>query len=294
MVIDAHIHHYPAVIRDNPIAWAEKMGEPLWAKLIAPRSNRPSLQGWASTTGLLRAMDTAGVDRVVILGWYWQQQESCALQNNWLAKLIKGYSDRFSGFAAVQPLGGQKAFEALKYAIDAGLCGIGECFPGAQGFCRDDPVWLDVLSWAEANCLPVNLHVTEPVGRPFPGRTLSPLEDYLWWAKNFPKLKLILAHWGGGLPFFELNSFCQKHLKNVYYDTAASPLLYDQRIFQTVIGMIGKDRILYGSDYPLKLYPGRQKEPDFSSFITAIKGLKMEPSTEQALLGSNAQGLLGL
>jgi predicted TIM-barrel fold metal-dependent hydrolase len=37
----------------------------------------------------------------------------------------------------------------------------------------------------------------------------------------------------------------------VYYDTAASPYLYNKKIYKTAIDIIGPQRILFGSDYPL-------------------------------------------
>ena len=38
---------------------------------------------------------------------------------------------------------------------------------------------------------------------------------------------------------------------NVYFDTAATNLLYDPRIFQVVEKICGPQKILFGSDYPL-------------------------------------------
>ena len=51
---------------------------------------------------------------------------------------------------------------------------------------------------------PVTYHVTEPVGHEYPGRTPTPFEDFLWLAREFPDLKIILAHAGGLFPFYEL------------------------------------------------------------------------------------------
>ena len=43
----------------------------------------------------------------------------------------------------------------------------------------------------------------------------------------------------------------KQSLKNVYFDTAASPYLYDAQIYQIAAKIIGVDKILFGSDYPL-------------------------------------------
>jgi hypothetical protein len=43
----------------------------------------------------------------------------------------------------------------------------------------------------------------------------------------------------------------KKAMAHVYYDTAASPFLYSPRIYAIASEIIGSDRILFGSDYPL-------------------------------------------
>ena len=40
-------------------------------------------------------------------------------------------------------------------------------------------------------------------------------------------------------------------LENVWFDTAASPFLYDASIYSTVSRIVGVDKVLLGSDYPL-------------------------------------------
>jgi predicted TIM-barrel fold metal-dependent hydrolase len=115
--------------------------------------------------------------------------------------------------------------------------------------------------------VPLCLHVSEPVGHVYPGKSTTPLEDYYWLATEYPELKLILAHWGGLLPFYELMNELmkgvRKQLKNVYYDTAATPLLYRQEMYRAVVSVVGPKKILYGSDYPLLIYPSQEKEPSF-------------------------------
>ena len=75
---------------------------------------------------------------------------------------------------------------------------------------------------------------------------------------------------GGGLPFYEMNPRYKELFQNVRYDTAANPLLYDIKSIKAVISMVGPDRLLYGSDFPLLLYPSVKREMDFSLFIHDI------------------------
>lgn len=293
-MIDCHVHLYPQEVISAPLTWGHAYKEKLWSQMVAPRKNGTPSQGWVNSTQLLADMDAAGVGRVLLLGWYWENHSTCTINNRWHAHWIHEHPERLSAFATVQPLAGEKALEDLKRAIDAGMCGIGEIFPAAQGFTKDNPTWLKILAWAEENALPVNLHVTDPVGRFYPGRTESPLVDYLWIAQQFPNLKIILAHWGGGLVFYEWNRFCQKAFANVYYDTSASPLMYKAGIFKTAIDTVGADKILFGSDYPLILYPKKQKKPDFSLFIDEIKNLGLENESWEKITYKNAKKLFSL
>ena len=92
----------------------------------------------------------------------------------------------------------------------------------------------------------------------------------MWLASEYPEAKLILAHWGG-LLLYEMNPTVHSKMANVFYDTAASPLLFDKSIFRTVVNAIGSERLLYGSDYPLRLYPSKSKTPDFRTFLEDIR-----------------------
>jgi predicted TIM-barrel fold metal-dependent hydrolase len=48
-------------------------------------------------------------------------------------------------------------------------------------------------------------------------------------------------------------------LENVYFDTAAFPLLYDDGSVPRLVDLAGPGRVIFGSDYPL-LSPRRQLE----------------------------------
>lgn len=287
-IIDAHIHHYPEAVMQNPLLWAQESGEGYWASLVGPKS----VQGFVSTGGLLAAMEGAKVDQAVLAGWYWERGETCEMHNAFYATLLKRYPGKFIAFASVQALDEKGGVEGLKRAIDGGFKGVGECFPALQGYSMQDPRWLAVVELAIDHCMPILLHVTEPLGHHYPGKLIHSFEPYAWLAKTYPEATLIFAHWGGLMPFYELNPAFAKTAKNIYYDTAASPLLYDRRIFQLVLDCVGPKKILYGSDFPLRLYPSKQKEPDFETFLDAIYQLQLPEEALKAILGGNMQGLL--
>lgn len=286
-IIDSHVHAYPPEILADPQGWAQAQGERHWANLTLKGP-----QGWASLPEMLRAMDAAGVERCLLQGWYWEHQASCRLHNAWHLQCLREAPERFWAFATVQPTEAG-AFDDLRRAIEAGCCGVGELLPAAQGFdIRQHDGWLAICTWLQEQRLPLTLHVTEPAGHEYPGRVLTQLEDYLWLARQFPYLTLILAHWGGGLPFFALNPRVRRDLGNVYYDTAASPLLYEPRVWRTVADLVGADRILFGSDYPLRVYPRQQAEPDFTRLLAEVQGADLSEAERTAILGGNIRRLL--
>jgi predicted TIM-barrel fold metal-dependent hydrolase len=74
-------------------------------------------------------------------------------------------------------------------------------------------------------------------------------------------------------------------MNNVFFDTAASPFLYSPQIYNQVIQLVGGDKILFGSDYPLL--------PQ-SRLLEEIRSLDLPEKTMNLILSANAQKLLGI
>ncbi len=292
-VIDAHTHAYPPEIHADPAGWARSRGEHHWAELVGPRADgKRSLQGFAGRKKMLKAMDAAGVERCILLGWYWELHETCVWHNAEMSHWLRAHPDRFSAFASVQPVQLMPTIEDLNRARDAGFCGIGEVFPAAQGFAMDDGRWETVLGWAAQEKWPVNLHVPEPAGREYPGYIAAPLRDYLHIARKCPFVTFIFAHWGGLLPLLALNPAVRADLKNVFFDSSASPLLYDSSVYRKVADAVGAEKILFGSDYPLRTFPRDQKEPDFTRPIAEAQKSGLTKKELALVLGGNARKML--
>jgi len=74
-------------------------------------------------------------------------------------------------------------------------------------------------------------------------------------------------------------------MSNVFFDTAASPLLYDPQVYNQVIQLVGADKILFGSDYPLL---------EQSRLIQEIRSLDLLEEAKSLILSDNARRLLGI
>lgn len=294
MIIDAHIHMYPPYVYADPVAWARQMDEPYWGALVGDNPAGTTLQGWVTVEQLIADMDAAGIDRVVMQGIYFRHHQTCVAQNDWYIDWCRRYPDRLLGFATVQPLAGRQALDEVKRAIDNGLCGIGEILPSAQGHTMRHDEFLAVVELAINLDIPLCLHGAEPVGHNYPGRASTPLQDYVWLAEQYPDLKLILAHLGGLLPYYELNPTIKKIMGHVYYDTAAVPLLYRAEVYKSVVDIVGPEKILYGSDYPLLIYPRRTRTPGFNHLLAEITGSGLAEEALRLILGENTRRILNL
>ena len=103
--------------------------------------------------------------------------------------------------------------------------------------------------------------------------------------ENFPDNTIICAHWGGGLPFYALMPEVGAALSNVYFDSAASPFLYQPGIYRVVADVVGADHILFASDYPLMPH---------SRPLSELAGQPLPDCQRRLILGENAARLFGL
>ena len=150
---------------------------------------------------------------------------------------------------------------------------------------RDEEVMEPLVKVLTKHRLILLTHASEPVGHEYPGKgSITP--DVLYpFITSFPDLTIVCAHWGGGLPFYALMPEVKKAMSNVFFDTAASPFLYAPQVYTQVVQLIGADKILFGSDYPLLTQ---------AQVLGEIRSLDLPEETKNLILSSNAQRLLGI
>jgi len=239
-----------------------------------------------SHTDLLKSMNKESIDYSVAMGFPWIKNNHAHEQNLYFSKLKEKSEGRIIPFGTV-PLDNDQEIE--KYVLEIkemGLAGIGEIAFYHEGLNDRNSEWLKrVLSSALKLSMPVCIHVNEPVGHKYTGKYDPAFPVFYEILSEFKDLKIILSHWGGGLIFYELMKEVAASFTNFYYDTAASPFIYTERIYQTAVNIIGSGRILFGTDYPL-IKPGR--------YINEINKNITEESDRSNILGFNAANLLTL
>lgn len=248
MIIDFHVHLFPPEI----IVQRERFFDD--AQFAALYSHEKSKM--ASLDELLSMMRKEGVDLAVAMAFPFTNESYRQLQNEYLLE-----SSRKSGGAIIPFLAAPTEIDDLnKWALhvkENGAGGIGEVAFYQAGFREKEKQYLESLLQAAYHAnLPVCLHVNEPVGHWYPGK-YSPSFEFLYDVISQNKnSKIILAHWGGGMFFYELMKEVHAGFAHVMYDTAATPFLYDERIYRIAREIVGSGKILFGSDYPL-LSPSR-------------------------------------
>jgi len=275
LVIDSHTHMFPPQVREHPSDIEEELS---FSLMFGHGQSR-----MADPETMLQEMDSSGVDIAILCPFPWNSLELCCLNNDYLLDLASTHPHRFLAMAITNPRYGERALKEARRCLEAGASGLGELHSLPQGFDpADEKLMSPLVSLVREFDVPLLMHVNEPVGHFYPGKgPVTPGEIYRF-IGAFPELKLILPHWGGGLPFYELMPEVAELCANVYYDTAASPYLYRSEIYRLAAEAAGAHKILFATDYPLLPYP--------RTLADARAGID-SADRERAILGGNAAGL---
>lgn len=279
MVVDFHTHIFPEWLRSQRERYVQR--DQTFGLLYA--NTKAKL---ATADDLVLAMDEDGVDVAVVMGIGWTDFGLARDTNDYLIESVLRYPKRIVGFAGVSPAWGDECVREADRCARAGLLGVGELHPDSQEFDMGDKrTMAPLMEVVQQHGMIFATHSSEPVGHLYQGKG-STTPGVLWaLVQNFPDVTIVCAHWGGGLPFYALMPEVASSLANVYFDTAASPFLYDANIFATVTSLVGADRILLGSDYPLL----RARR-----LMSEIRGSSMTEEEQAAVLGGNGEKLLKL
>lgn len=232
----------------------------------------------AGVSQLIDMMDEQEVDTSVVFGFPWKDPETFKRHNDYIINSVTKFPERLIGFACFN-ISDKGIDRETERCLNAGLSGVGELALYTSGLTEESIKPLEpVMEICQAKDVPLLLHTNEPVGHVYPGKAPMTLAQIYTFIKKFPENKIVLAHWGGGIFFYTLmKKEVAEMLKNVYFDTAASPFLYRPAIYDAAkkYGVI--EKVLFGSDFPL-LKPERyfkeleQTELTIEDIIN-IKGL---------------------
>jgi predicted TIM-barrel fold metal-dependent hydrolase len=278
MIIDFHTHIFPPKVRRNRQYYIKQ--DPLFALLYSRKEAK-----LATAEELVASMDEASIAISIILNLGWTTHELCKETNDYILESIVRYPKRLVGFCTVQP----KSYHAvaeIERCARAGARGIGEMRPDIQSFdLTDEETMNQFVEVLRKHKLILLTHASEPVGHDYRGKgAITP--DVLYpFAARYPDIPLVCSHWGGGLPFYALMPEVKEAMKNIYFDTAASPFLYSPQIYRRVADLVGADKILLGTDYPL-----------FSAarLLEEIQSADLSTGEKELIMSENARRLLSM
>src|SRR5215212_1821774 len=303
----------PHVFRDETGAQVVEMGG---------REIRSAIAEFVEIDGIIARQDDAGVDRILLSPWvpllYYDAEPEEGLarartQNEALAGLAREHSDRVRALGALPLHDPELAAGELRALMEQGILEGVEVAASVRGvFLGDDrfePFW----EAAEATGALVFIH---PTTRGFDSPAF---EDYYLWntvanpletataaahmvvarvMERHPGLRVLLAHGGGALlavrgrmrhahgfqpqASARLRESPDDSIRRFYFDT----LTHDDALLRSLIDYAGPDQVLLGSDYPFDMGDARH--------VDTVRALGLEPQVEAAVLGGNAERLVGL
>jgi len=277
VIIDFHTHIFPPWLKANRDEYIKR--DACFSLLYSQPKAR-----LATAEELLGAMDEAGIDSSVVLNIGWVDHELCVRTNDYILDSVSRHQGRLIGFCAIQPRAEDAAIAEIERCAGAGAKGIGELRSDVQAFdLADERTMRPVVDAAAEQDLVLLTHSSEPVGHEYSGKgSITP--DILYsFITAFPEARLVCAHWGGGLPFYALMPEVAGALTNVFFDTAATVFLYKAEIFEQASRVIGSDKILFGTDYPL-MHQNR--------VLAQVQAARLPEADKAKILGTNAHKLL--
>ncbi|MDR2386838.1 MAG: amidohydrolase [Deltaproteobacteria bacterium] len=279
MIIDVHVHlSSPALVADRSpylkgeVGLSILYGDPA-AKLV-------------STDDLLKELDESHVDKALVMGFPFTIEENAKRHNDWILEECSKYPNRLYPLAAFD----QRAPWALKHSeefLKNGGFGLGELCVYDEGL---TPAMLENLTALAALCrekdAPMLVHVNEPIGHAYPGKAPMEISQIMELVIRSQGTKLILAHFGGGLPLLAcLKKEVRNYFDQVRFDTAAMPFIFEPQAIKLGVEVLGADKFFLGTDFPLL------KVPRYLKFFNQAG---LSPSEIEQISGKAAAEFLGL
>ncbi len=218
---------------------------------------------------LVKDMDRCGTQKIVISHFGALQAstaEALKRAHDQCVQAAARYSNRVFAYVVVQPYLADASRVELDRILAANSPFRGVKLHGAvHAYPADGPSYQAVYQFANEHSLPVLFHVGPGLDR-VPGI-----------AERYPKMKLILAHYGGGSAAI-LKAV--RDLPNLWVDTCTSN--GSRRIIERLQDACGGEKILYGSD-SVYLCMGSQ--------IARIAFARISDDDKRRIYGANARAI---
>ena len=239
-MIDAHVH----IFADELIQNRGSVDDAQFAAMYGdPKAKM------ANAEDLIRYMDENGIERAVVCNMTWIKRKYTDINNEYIMEECAKYPKRLHPMVSLPIDFNEKDVWKIIPYLSAGA-GIGEQRLTKIFLIDPDSPLTFLHDTIKENNAVMLIHTSEPVGHLYPGKekmTPDVLEPFI----KRSSIPLVLAHFGGGIGFYALMKEVKEYLCNCYFDTAATPYLYSPAIYPLMISLVGPEKILLGTDYPL-------------------------------------------
>ncbi len=324
-VIDFHNHFYPPeyldAVKSGPSkiqVTTDTLGNPV---LHSPGDKNYVVPGHRDIEYRQRVLDEAGIDMQVLTlttpGPIIEEPDFAVslarTVNDALARIVAERPKRFTALATL-PLNEPEAsvLEAERAMTELGFKGF-MVFSNVNGIALADQRYWPLYERVNDSGAVLYIHPTFPLGvEAMTEYWLMPLVGFVFdttlaaaalvfsgVAKRYPKIKWVLGHLGGAIPYLaerldrgyhayeacrvNINLPPSEYLKHFYYDSVN----FDADSLALAIKFAGVDHILAGSDYPHLI--GSLKQ-----MVASINGLDLTNQDIAKVLGGNTTRLLRL
>jgi predicted TIM-barrel fold metal-dependent hydrolase len=238
----------------------------------------------------LLELDVSGLDRAVLLPIDASTSKGCQIYSNEMIAELCRMSDRFIGFASVDPHKESAAGDVEHAAKDLGLRGLKLSPPTQEFFPNDVELAYPIYEKAQVLGLPVVFHAGmswEPQVKASYGQPMH-LEDV---AYDFPDLNIVIAHFAW--PWVLDAVMLAMKYPNVYIDTSC--LYFDnpkdfiafvmtKQIPLSAVEKSLRHKIVFGSNYP---------RVEIKNMAKAVRSLGLSNGCLKLIFEQNAKTLLG-
>ena len=282
MIVDLHTHVFPDKIAASTVKKLEQLSH-----------TRSFSDG--STAGLMASMARAGVDASLVLPVATNPHQVPHVNDSSARINDLGPETGLYSLGCIHPdFDGYR--EELSRIASLGLKGV-KLHPEYQGTDFDDIRYLRILDRCGELGLMVLSHAGLDVG--FPGKDNCSPAVVLRAIRQVGPVKLVLAHMGGWRQWEQVEELLWdtqvsidtsyalgsiSPLDDGYYTPDQLPLMKEEQ-FMRMVRKFGAKRVLFGTDSPWD---------DQAQALKRLRALPLEPWELEAILGGNAQTLLGL
>lgn len=242
---------------------------------------RDDRRGREGASELIARAQAHGIRHIVVLGdvlgfGRLPTEEQLRIINDDTFWLMRRYPDFVTGFCHLNPTLGERAIRReTERCVARGFRGIKlEIANNARDACMKP-----LMAEARRHGLPVLQHAWSMTKIKQRSYHTDP-EDVATLARRWPDVRIIMAHLTGcGVRGVLAVMDCP----NVVIDTSgAAP---EAGIVEYAVAQLGAERVLYGSDAPIR---------DFGVALARITGSRLNAATQRKILHDNARALLRL